>query len=415
MIQSASRFEKFLNYLLVFLLPTQLALHFWPAFSFVFGIRVDYLSPAIYFTDMLFVFAFVFWAKKSYKQILLFVNKHKGYIFLFAALALFNSIFSTSFIVSIVKWVKLFEVVMFGYYVWARRDIFKFKKVINVFYYSLVSFSLIGIGQFVLGKTLGGPLYLFGERSFSVSTPGIALVEIAGRVFLRAYSTFSHPNSFAGFLGVGLILLILNYTRKELLKKLAGFLIILAAFVLTFSLSAILGVCFCFLLILGKKLINAKAVQVILLTFLVISLALPFVSKNVVLDKVDIPQSVSQRLELSLGAGKIISQNFLTGGGLNTFVINASKTENKDYYLWMLQPVHNIFLLIFSETGIVGFIFAYLLLVKMLRKSFRLNKPIFLSIIFILVTGLLDHYWITLQQNLFLMAFVFGKSFREES
>ena len=47
--------ERYLVNLFVFLIPTQLALHFWLPGSFVFGIRVDYLAPSIYLTDILFV------------------------------------------------------------------------------------------------------------------------------------------------------------------------------------------------------------------------------------------------------------------------------------------------------------------------------------------------------------------------
>jgi O-antigen ligase len=412
--QTVSRLEKFFNYLLIFLLPTQLAIHFWPSFAFVFGIRVDYLSPTIYLTDVLFLLVFSIWAKKSYKQILLFVNQRKRYIYLFFALALFNSVFSTSLFPTIIKWIKLLELIIFGYYVWERSEIFNIRKILPVLYYSLIFFSVIGISQFALGKTLGGVTYLFGERSFNVATPGIALVEIMGRSFMRAYSTFSHPNSFAGYLGVGLILLFLNYSRKELFKKLFGISIIFLALFLTFSLSAALGIFVCVLLILGKKIVNTKNVITISLTLLVISLALPFASKSILSNKNNFPQNVSQRLELSVGAGKLISQDFLKGVGLNTFVINASKIENNNYYLWLLQPVHNIYLLIFSETGVIGLIVAYYLLITVLNKSFLLNKPIFLSLIFILVTGLFDHYWFTLQQNMLLLAFIFGVSLREE-
>jgi O-antigen ligase len=414
-IQSSAKLEKFFNYLLIFLLPTQLTLHFWPPFSFVFGIKVDYLSPVLYLTDIIFLSVFTFWARKSYKQILLFVNQHKIYLYLFFALALFNSVFSTSLFPTIIKWIKLLELIIFGYYVWVRSDIFNIRKILPVLYYSLIFFSVIGISQFALGKTLGGVMYLFGERSFNDATPGIALVEIAGRNFMRAYSTFSHPNSFAGYLGVGLILLILNYSRKELFNKIFGISIILLALVLTFSLSAVLGAIVCVLLILGKKIVNTKNVITISLTILVISLALPFVSKSTLLNKINFTQSVSQRMELSIGAGRIISQNFLTGSGLNTFVINASNIENNNRYLWILQPVHNIYLLIFSETGIFGILIAYLLVVVVLRKSFHLRKSVFLSVIFVLVIGLFDHYWFTLQQNMLLIALVLGNGLQEKN
>jgi hypothetical protein len=38
---------------LLLLLPTQLGLHFWPQWASVFGMRVDYLSPTIYLTDII--------------------------------------------------------------------------------------------------------------------------------------------------------------------------------------------------------------------------------------------------------------------------------------------------------------------------------------------------------------------------
>jgi O-Antigen ligase len=411
------RLEKFLNYLLIFLLPTQLAIHFWPPTSFVFGVRVDYLSPSIYLTDLVFLMVFILWIWKSYKQALIFVDKNKRYILLFIALATVNIIFSTSIFPSIYKWLKLIELMAFCYYVWARDDIFKSKAVLLTLFYSLISFSVIGMCQFILGKTLGGPLYLLGERTFNISTPGIALVEILGRNFMRAYSTFSHPNSLAGYLGVGLLLLIFTYSKKVLSRKILGIVIICLAFLLTFSLSAVLGVTVCSVMFIleRKKIINIKNIVIIPAAFLIISLIIPFFSKIVIQNKFEFPQNINQRLELSVGAGRLISQNFFLGEGLNTFVISESRMGNLGFYLWTLQPVHNIFLLIFSETGIFGLLLIYLLLVKSTQESILLNnKAYYLALVFILTTGLFDHYWFTLQQNMFLFALVLGNSFREK-
>ena len=68
--------------LLLILLPTQLGYHFWPNWSFVFGIRSDYLAPTIYFTDILFFFVLIFWYLDKTKNLkLAFFNKHKIFIF----------------------------------------------------------------------------------------------------------------------------------------------------------------------------------------------------------------------------------------------------------------------------------------------------------------------------------------------
>ena len=48
-------FEDFFFVLLIFLIPSQLAYHFWPNWAFVGGVRVDYFAPTIYLTDILIV------------------------------------------------------------------------------------------------------------------------------------------------------------------------------------------------------------------------------------------------------------------------------------------------------------------------------------------------------------------------
>src|SRR6185369_2209751 len=97
--------------------------------------------------------------------------------------------------------------------------------------------------QFLLGRSIGGIFYLLGERTFNISTPGIALVNILGKNFLRPYASFPHPNSLAGFLGVAIIFLSRSdklglYFSKR--NKLINFAIIIGfvTFILTFSQNA---------------------------------------------------------------------------------------------------------------------------------------------------------------------------------
>jgi O-antigen ligase len=289
--------------------------------------------------------------------------------------------------------------------------------LVDTFFSSLVFFSIIGIFQFIFSRTLGGPLYLLGERSFNVSTPGIALIQILGRNFMRAYSTFSHPNSLAGYLGLGILVLLFAYSKKELSRRGLGILVICLSFLLTFSLSAIAGIVICSVLymLIRRKYFKSAIFYIILSAFLLISLILPFVSTIVTHYKLNPPPNISQRLDLSAVAGGMISQRFLFGEGLNTFVINEPTIQRGGSYIWILQPVHNVFLLIFSETGIVGLSFIYFLLVKSVHKALRLNNLAFcLALVFILTTGLFDHYWFTLQQNMLLLAFLGGTSFAFE-
>lgn len=417
MIQSLVKLEKYLNYLLIFLPPTQLALHFWLPSSFVFGIRIDYLAPTIYLTDILFLSLFMVWVKGGYKRFFEFLNKNRVCLFLIILLAFVNIVFSTSIIPSIYKWLKIGELVLFYFYLRERKDIFSSKTLLSVLYYSLIFFSIIGISQFVLGRTLGGPLYFLGERAFNVSTPGIALVDIFGKNYMRAYSTFSHPNSLAGYLGLGLIAILFLFSKKELFKRGLGITVISLAFLLTFSLSAFIALVLSasVYLLLRKKVINKKLLLFVPAVFLLISLSLPFISSVVLNNKVDLPQNLSQRVYLSSAAGVMISQKFLTGTGLNTFIVNEPKIKFLNNYQWIMQPVHNIFLLVFSEVGVFGLIIVYILLIKLNREAINLdNKIFYIGLVFILITGLTDHYWFTLQQNMFLIVVIFSNFFRKE-
>src|ERR1035437_8081006 len=74
---SLAKISKLFFYLLILFLPTQLGKHFWPNSSFVYGLRLDYLSPTLYFTDILILLIFVF----SLPQLLqLIKNSSKKYL-----------------------------------------------------------------------------------------------------------------------------------------------------------------------------------------------------------------------------------------------------------------------------------------------------------------------------------------------
>lgn len=169
MINTLKQLEKYLVVLLLFLLPTQLAFHFWPHWSFVFGIRVDLLSPSLYLTDLL-VLALVFLN-------LNFLKEYKKYFLIILVFAVVNCFFSTSQPVSVYKWLKVVEIAFVAIY-FTKQRVLKFVPIITTFFVSSVFISLIGIFQFIKGGTIGGLLYYLGERSFSQGTPGIALVSL---------------------------------------------------------------------------------------------------------------------------------------------------------------------------------------------------------------------------------------------
>jgi O-antigen ligase len=407
-IRNFGTLEKYLVILLLFLLPTQLAFHFWPSWAFVFGIRVDLLAPALYLTDALILALMLL----NLNVLVVF----KKYFLIILIFAIVNSVFSTSIAESIYRWVKIVEFSFVGFY-FARQKLLKISSIVRILFFSLVVFSLIGILQFVRGGTIGGLLYFLGERSFNLGTPGIALVSLGGVEHLRVYSTFSHPNSLAGFLGAAVLFILLSGKLKRNLLNFVGVSIILICFLLSFSISAYLGIFLVFSFYLfSKNKNNFKWVVVIYLFLSIVgSLLLPLISPWILKMFPLVGQNISQRLDLSYIAGKMVSQKFLVGEGLGTFIVNLPTFKGIFSYSWLLQPVHNIFLLVFSETGILGLLCFCFLVYKTLINQLKTKMLcLLLPLVFILFTGLFDHYTLTLQQNILLFSVFIGFSFHED-
>jgi hypothetical protein len=93
------------------------------------------------------------------------------------------------------------------------------------------------------------------------------------------------------------------------------------------------------------------------------------------------------------------------GIGLNNFVpaMAGNLTIGPSRFL---QPVHNIFLLVLSETGLTGLIGLFVLIVYPMTRLKNLLP--WLIIIFL---GLFDHYFLTLPQGYRLFFLVWGLSF----
>ena len=84
-------------FLLLLLLPSQLALHFWPSWSLINGIRIDYLSPTLYFTDLIIIGLFLISRLRVRVPLP---------VIIFVVL---NILVSSSPLVSLYKWLRVLE------------------------------------------------------------------------------------------------------------------------------------------------------------------------------------------------------------------------------------------------------------------------------------------------------------------
>ena len=399
--------QKFF-WLFIFLLPLQLGRHFWPASSFVLGLRVDYLSPTFFLTDLLVLAILFFWLGEKFlkKQFSPF-RSFKTYWWVVAIFVflLANAFLAQNQGAAFYQFIKILELSLLAFYVAQNHDCLSriaLPLSLAVFYS-----SLIAIAQFFKQASLNGFFWWLGERTFNIATPGIAKAIINGQLIMRPYGTFPHPNVLAGFLLVGLILTIPYLFQKNKFLFTSYLLVVILAIVLSFSRSVWLLGLISSLFFLGKSKIPKKLFWLAggfwLILLILAFYLLPHFSTN---------EAFFQRVQLMKAALLMVKVSPLSGVGLNNFIVRLPEFWLVTGFTYWLQPVHNLYLLLLSETGAVGFlIFLWLLILvfkRLLKPSLWINFPLLMALMAILLLGLTDHYWLTLQPGQLLLALVLG-------
>ncbi len=354
--------------LLSFLLPTQIGYHFDIFQSSVMGFSIDYLTPTLYLSDIVALLVIAL----GYRQIKL--NKRLLIILLTISVCGIINIFKSDFFIpTVYRWVRIVEYILLGLTIYSIKGFDSFKHFVKPLSFMMIIANFLGIFQLLNKGSIQGAFYYLGERSFSFLSPNVSPYP---------YSTFSHPNSYAGFLLVFIIYLF-EYRKKFNFKYYC--LVLMSSII---------------------NLITTNSLNVYIATILILLLKIGG-SASFLFIPVDLSaRFISHRIELMNASLKIIKENILFGVGLNKFIPTLAKNTNAYINSWELQPVHNIFLLVFSETGIfVLVIFIWVLF------SLGVN----FQILAITITGMSDHYWLTLVQNNYLLVYVISILYRKSS
>lgn len=387
-----STLKKAVIFLFLLFLPTQFGRHFFLDFSYISGVRIDYLSLIIYVTDILAAAPIFF----NFKIIFFDIKKQAKYLLLIIILLSINIFRSRFPILSLYHVLKLVEV----YFIFI---IFKAQKaesrIINLplFLGGLVEIVL-AVFQFITKSSIQGFFYFLGERYLNLSIADIAKSSINGVEILRPYATFSHPNSMGGFYLL-LYFYFLTVAFKKPLLKYASLLIFSLLTLISFSKTVILIFVFLNIFYLFKNRGECRFCP-LSSSFGLIITVLIFLRAS------GDPQSFEKRYTLFLNSFAIIKNHLLFGTGLGHYLIYQASIPIK-YNFFFLQPVHNIFLLFFAETGLIfsGVIFYFL--IKFVKSNLSKLSFVFCLLV-IFITGNVDHYWLTLQQNFLLMGAIFG-------
>ena len=430
---------NFIYLLLIFLLPTQFGKHFWPSFSFIAGFRVDYLSPTLYVTDLLIlslmsisIYRYFFlkqtiddrkWKigvedRKSKVEKLRFSMLY--FLLSFISVFIVGVFFAKNQPIALYGVIKLLEMVFFGWY--TAINLGKNVSYISVglaFASGILFESSLAIAQFFSHGSLGSIFYFFGERTFSAITPGIANASISGQLFLRPYGTLPHPNVLAGYLLIAMIFvssLWQQYGQKQ--RWLAVFSLLLGSFALFLSLSRITIALFLFFLCIGVLFfLKKKEKRVIWVIGVMGAIGIMVGIHTIVGERLMstsfLEESFLIRVDLMKNALWMIANYPLFGVGLMNFLVRLPAYQHSYSFYQYLQPVHNIFLLVFAELGILGGLGVIGGLGMTIRQVYRasptpLRLAYFCMLFSILFLGMFDHYFITLQQGQLLFSFVLG-------
>lgn len=415
-----------LLFLILLFLPTQFGKHFWPDFSKIYGIRVDYLSPTVYATDILIILLFItstivfFLKKKSLKTVINPSPLITVCIALLLTVFIYHVLFSKSPFAAFYGIAKFFEFSFFGVYVASiPKDNLK-NLLVKTSMIQLPVICFIALTQFITQSSLGGIFYFLGERSFTVGTPGIATILIDNQFLLRPYATFPHPNVLAFYLLLSLVFLI-EYLQQPIEKKskITVSIILITAIItlfLTFSRLIILLFAAYTVYIILTQVKNKRMKLAFSFSFLVsMAFYLSFFFSRFFSAELLIKELVL-RTKLQDLALNIWLKSPTFGVGLKNFFIHEISYQ-KEFSEILLQPVHNIYLLTLAETGVLGLatflFFLYLTAKRLIRYfeketlSFKIptDTILFASFLFI---GLFDHFFLTIQQGQIMTAFILG-------
>ena len=400
--------KGFLLFLFLLLIPSQLGRHFWPEWSYVLGIRVDYLSPTLYLIDLVWVGLLMV----NLVKLDFFSLKTKLFTFknlLVLGFLTINVLMAINPLVAVYKWLRLGQLLITFFYFKKNKELVKsfLVKIIPVW---IIFEGLLAVAQIINNGSLGGVFYWLGERSFSFNTIGIAQMSVWGNGLIRAYGTFSHPNSLAGFL---LVSLLIFYFLKNKINKNWWWLVFWFGF-LGILVSGSRTILFLFLTLIlvivstrTKEVFNKIAILFMFLGMLFFGLRM--VNKEYQMSDFlsgwD-SDGIEKRIQLNTTGLKMIKESPWFGIGLGNFLVRLPEFQKNRGIYW-LQPVHNILILAWSQIGTLGMFLVFLFFSK--NISLKKTNLIFKLVLgVIIISGMIDHYWLTLWQNVWLLVLVLG-------
>ncbi|MCX6715173.1 MAG: O-antigen ligase family protein [Candidatus Uhrbacteria bacterium] len=407
----------------LFLLPWQTILLYrliaLPEGATVYG------NLGVYVTEILIAIAFFVRGRPLANPVFLKIIRA---LFVFFAACFLSLTYSHTFAVSL-GWLSHFVAggMLFLLLLDDRTNI---PQTVHVFLAGLILPCILGWMQYITG--FSPALTVLGLAQKHVETSGVAVVATDAFRSLRAYGPFPHPNIFGGYLAVAILLK--GWKGRTGLKSLKGWrgwvqIAMIALFtstlILTFSRGAWLALTIGLVVFLGqalfyKKLVPHRAIPLLSIGLLTILLSIGMLQSHVLarfnpalhVEAISLEERASQYQTFP----SVFKIDPLFGVGPGAYVF-ALESLSKGEPAWSYQPIHNAFLLLIAELGVVAFLaFGYFLfeIGRLMAKYRKTTGGIFAATLLLelLVLSLFDHYLFSMWSGIALTTVVFAISLR---
>jgi hypothetical protein len=426
MIVSLARIERWVWYIFLATAAWQTRLIVWQADA----LFIEWRSASVYVSDVLMLALFAGWASVAHKRSEAPLRAEGWLLGLLFASAVISLSSAEHLTVGMYGLARLAQFITFYFYLrWYAWRRFDADMSGLAFVIGAVGQALLGIAQYMLQHDLG--LRWVGETLLRTDMRGVAVFyDLAYEKVLRAYGTLPHPNVLAAYLMVALWVVVWLWVRHGGLSRRSSMVwhmvtsILLVGMYLTFSRTVIAvwllaWVLLCIGLWWGR--ISGRwpniaelrrRVVPVLVTIGVLSVGFSALLWPQVVARLTISvsdEAVQQRVRynadaLASGGGWTPNVNW-TGVGIGNFTTWLGRYD-RALPSFVTQPAHNVYLLVYSEIGMVGLAILLAWLGSVLvavHRGYR-EEPFIRTAVFALactalLVGTLDHFFWTLQQG----------------
>jgi hypothetical protein len=395
--------------LFVLLIPWQTR---WLFYDWPLGVELwQYGRLSLYANTIILFLAGIFFAFSHKKELRFSRSKFFYILFLYSIIVSFRS---PAPVVSFYYLFLIYSAALFAYLLKFIPKAF----VYRAFLFSGLIQGLLAIYQIVSQKVIANKW--LGMAEHLPATLGTSVVEFGDQRLLRAYGSLPHPNILGGFLFVviffGIYLWIDAYKKSQttiwnkFFKKpdFWNLIFIVTAIVIStfgllasFSRSALLAL---MLSLFSLALINvfkrnwltvsvvSKYLLIFFIIFWTFSTWFPGawnsrVQMNGRLEEKSITERVDTMGQLGWNSYKNVF--FGQGLGMNTLV-TLKKYPNQEIY--NVQPIHDIFILMLAEIGLIGAFFVFHVVKKIIKSADKIDVMSTSLIVGLVIIGLFDHY-----------------------